>query len=280
MIGAASAPASSGNLGPGFDTLALALALRCTATSEIAESMTITEDGSTKRLDEGDMISQAVRLAVGRPMHVTLTNEVPRARGLGSSSAVTASVAGASMKALGDDGGKSKVFGIVTDLEGHADNAAAAVFGGLVVATPDGIQRLDLHESLLVVVGIPDATLQTSEARAALPETVGTDVAGRSLARLAFLVAGLADGNADTLSHAAGDELHEAPRAHLSPVTGELMQAATRAGAVHTCWSGAGPSALAFTTSATRGRVIGALSEVLGTNGEVLALDVDIQGLI
>jgi homoserine kinase len=280
MIGAASAPASSGNLGPGFDTLALALSLRCTATAEIAESMTITEGGSTKRLDDGDMISMAVRLAVGRPMHITLNNEVPRARGLGSSSAVTASVAGASLKALGDDGGKSKVFTIVNELEGHADNAAAAVFGGFVAATPDGIQRLDLHPSLLVVAGIPDAVLKTSEARSALPETVGMDVAIRSLARLAFLISGLAEGNAETLSHASGDELHEAPRAHLSPVTGDLMHAAQRAGAVHTCWSGAGPSALAFTTSATRGRVIGAMSDVLGTKGEVLALDVDTEGLI
>lgn len=280
MIGAASAPASSGNLGPGFDTLALALSLRCSATAEIAETMTITEMGSTKRLGDDDMISMAVRLAVGRPMHITLSNEVPRARGLGSSSAVAASVAGASLKALGDDEGKSKVFAIVNELEGHADNAAAAVFGGFVAATPDGIQRLELHPSLLVVAGIPDAVLKTSEARAALPETVGMDVAGRSLARLAFLISGLAEGNAETLSHASGDELHESPRAHLSPATGDLMAAARKAGAVHTCWSGAGPSALAFTTTATRGRVIGAMSDVLGPRGQVLALDVDTDGLI
>lgn len=279
MIGGASAPASSGNLGPGFDILALALSLRCSATAEIAESMTLTENGSTRRLDDDDMIAKAVRLAVARPMHITLANEVPRARGLGSSSAVTASAAGAAMKAMNTEGGKERVFSIVNELEGHADNAAAAVYGGLVAATSSGIQRLQLHESLEVVAAIPDEYLRTTDARAALPDSVNREVVTRSLGRLAFLIEGLKTGNADVLKHAAGDELHEAPRADLSPVTGDLMKAATRAGALHAAWSGAGPTALAFTTSANKGRVIGAMGEVLGTSGEVLALSVDTEGL-
>ena len=140
MIGAASAPASSGNLGPGFDTIALALGLRCTVTAEIGESMTVTEDGSTKRLADDDMIAMAVRMAAERPMHLTINNEIPRARGLGSSSAVTAAAAAAALKATNGDGGREFVFTIVDELEGHADNAAAAVYGGLVAATSEGIQ--------------------------------------------------------------------------------------------------------------------------------------------
>ena len=279
MIGSASAPASSGNLGPGFDVLALALGLRCRATAEPSDTMTITEGGSTKRLGDDDMIATAVRRAVGRPMHVTIDNEIPRARGLGSSSAVTAAAAGAAMKSTGAEGGRELVFVIVDELEGHADNAAAAVYGGLVAATSSGIQRLTLHDSLRVVVGIPEAHLKTSEARAALPAEVSRALASRSLARLTFLIEGLRTGNADALAQAAGDELHEEPRASLSPVTGELMQAAREAGAVHACWSGAGPTALAFTTDATRGRVIGAMAGVLGTTGQVLTLDVDTDGL-
>ncbi len=280
MIGAASAPASSGNLGPGFDILALALALRCTVTAEPSETMTVSENGSTRRLDDGDMIARAVMMAVGRPMHLTIDNQIPRARGLGSSSAVTAAAAGAAMKVTGDDGGRPKVFTIVDELEGHADNAAAAVFGGLVVATSDGIQRLQLHDTLHPVVGIPNAHLKTSEARAALPTEVPRDVVVRSLGRLAFVLQGLQDGNPEVLSQAAGDELHEAPRRHLSPVTHELMVAAHHAGALHVCWSGAGPTALAFVTAENRGRVIGAMAGVLGADGEVLALDVDTEGLI
>lgn len=279
MIGAASAPASSGNLGPGFDILALALTLRCQVTAQPADTMTITENGSTKRLADDDMIARAVLMAVDRPMHVTVENEIPRARGLGSSSAVTAAAAGASMKSMGDTSGPAKVFSIVTELEGHADNAAAAVFGGLVVATPDGIQKLALHESLQPVVGIPSTKLSTAKARAALAPQIDRPVVVRSLARLAFLLQGLQDGNPDVLAHAIGDELHEIPRAELSPVTQEMMVAAHHAGAVHVCWSGAGPTALAFATPQNRGRVIGAMAGVLGTDGEVLALEVDDVGL-
>jgi len=279
MIGAASAPASSGNLGPGFDTIALALGLRCTVTAEIGESMTVTEDGSTKRLADDDMIAMAVRMAAERPMHLTINNDIPRARGLGSSSAVTAAAAAAALKATNSDGGREFVFTIVDELEGHADNAAAAVYGGLVAATSEGIQRLYVHQSLKPIVAIPNAHLRTNDARAALPPDVSRAAAARSLARLTFLIEGLRSANTEVLSHAAGDELHEEPRAHLSPVTGELMEAAREAGAVHVCWSGAGPTALALATTETAGRVIGAMSGVLGLNGEVLTLNVDHEGL-
>jgi len=280
MIGSASAPASSGNLGPGFDALALALSLRCNATAEPAAEMTITEHGSTKLLDPGDMIYRAAFLAAERPMHITLNNEVPRTRGLGSSSAVTAAVAGAALKAAVGTGGRERVFEIVTEIEGFGDNAAAAVFGGFVAVSGSGVQRMQLHESLLPVVGIPHEHLATGEARAALPEQVSHGLASRTLGRVVFLVEGLREGNAETLAHAAGDELQEAPRAPLSPMTGELMEAARSAGAVHVCRSGAGPTALAFATEETRGRIIGAMSGVLGTKGEVLALSVDEDGLL
>jgi len=280
MIGEASAPASSGNLGPGFDTLALALSLRCVATAEPSDTMTITEHGSTSRLDPSDMIYRAVEMAVDRPMHITLVNEVPRARGLGSSGAVMSSAAAAAMKSVGDDGGRLKVFNLVTELEGHADNPAASIFGGLVIAAPNGVKQLRLSESLHLVVGIPDAKLRTVEARRVLPASVTLDAAARTISRLSFLLGGLVDGDIEALSHAGGDEIHEGPRAELSPISGELMDAARSAGAAHACWSGAGPSVLAFTTSADRGRVIGAMGGVLGMSGEVLALKPDYEGLI
>ena len=280
MIGEASAPGSSGNLGPGFDSLALAIALRCTATAEPSDTMTISEHGSTSRLDADDMIYRAVEMAVDRPMHVTLSNEIPRARGLWSSGAVTASVAAAAMKSIGDDGGRAKVFRISNELEGHADNPAASVFGGFVAATATGIKQMKLHDSLKLVAGIPDAKLRTSDARMVLPDSVPLDTVARTISRLSFLISGLADGDLDALQQAGGDEIHEGPRADLSPVSGELMEAARSAGAAHVCWSGAGPTVLAFTTTASRGRVIGAMGGVLGMNGEVLALRPDYEGLI
>jgi homoserine kinase len=279
-IGSASAPASSANLGPGFDTLGLALALRCTATVELADAMTISERGSTRRLGSEDLIARSVMLAIGRPAHVTLSNGVPRARGMGSSSAVAASVSGAALKAAGEGGDKGRVFEIVAELEGHGDNAAATVFGGFVAVSGGGIKRLELHPSIRIVVGIPDDPLRTSEARAALATTVSREVVCRSLGRLTFLIEGLRDANGEVLSHARGDELHEAPRASLSPVTGNMIEAAVRGGALHAAWSGAGPTTIAFTTPETRGRVIGAMGGVLGTSGEVLSLPVDYDGLV
>jgi len=279
-VGSASAPASSANLGPGFDTLGLALALRCTATVELAYAMTISEGGSTQRLGPEDLIARSVMLAIGRPAHVTLDSEVPRARGMGSSSAVAASVAAGALKAAGEGGSTARVYEIVSELEGHGDNAAATVFGGFVAVSDGGIKRLELHPSIRIVVGIPDDPLRTSDARAALTDNVSREVVCRSLGRLTFLIEGLRDANGDVLSHARGDELHEAPRAALSPVTGEMIEAAMRGGALHAAWSGAGPTTIAFTTPETRGRVIGAMSGVLGTSGEVLSLKVDYDGLV
>jgi len=280
MIGSASAPASSGNIGPGFDTLAMALSLRCTATVEDSEIMTITENGSTRRLSDDDMITRTVMMAVGKPMHVTLDNQVPRTRGLGSSSAVAASVAGAALKSTGADGGLARVFAIVTELEGHADNAAAAVFGGTVAVVDGGVKRIDVHPSIQPVAAIPRGHLKTSEARTVLPRSVPLEAVTRSLGRLVFLIEGLRDANPDVLRHARGDEIHELHRASMSPVTGELIDAALRGGALHASWSGAGPSVLALTTPETVGRVIGAMGGVLGPDGEVLALKIDYDGLI
>jgi homoserine kinase len=256
------------------------LALRCTASVELADSMTISENGSTRRLGSKDMIARAVMLAIDQPAHVTLDNDVPRARGMGSSAAVVASVAGAALKASHNDGGTARVFEIVTELEGHGDNAAAAVFGGFVAVADGGVKRLHLDDSIRIVVGIPDDPLRTVEARAALSGNVQREVVCRSLSRLVFLIEGLRDANAEVLRHAAGDELHEAPRAGLSPVTGEMIAAALRGGALHAAWSGAGPTAIAFTTPQTQGRVIGAMSGALGSHGEVLTLAVDYDGLI
>ena len=279
MIGSASAPGSSGNLGPGFDTLAIAISLRCSATAQQADAMTMTQDGVTSPVDTDDIIHKIVLAAVGRPMHLTLSNEIPRARGLGSSGAVMSAVAAAAIVASGRDVVRQEVFEMVSTLEQHPDNAAASVFGGLVVANEVHVKRLKVHDSLKLVVGIPDVMLKTSDARIALPDSVSMPAVARTIARVSFLVAGLTDGDVDALKQAGSDEVHEQQRSSLSPVTGEVIRAALRAGAAHACWSGSGPSVLAISTSANVGRVIGAMGGALGPTGEVLALRPDYDGL-
>ena len=136
----------------------------------------------------------------------------------------------------------------------------------------------DLSPKLGIVVAIPNHQLPTEEARAWLPPVVNLKAATRNLARFGFLLEGLRTGDSDALRFAAGDEMHEPFRAALAPFTDELMMAAQRAGAFHTCWSGAGPSALAFCNVGRVEVVSMALSGQLGDNGTVMVLEPTADG--
>jgi len=209
VIGVASAPASSGNLGPGFDVLALALELRCRVTASPAAAWEIVEDGTVHSPAEDDMVLRAVEAAVGRPMRLEIASDIPVSRGLGSSSAVTAAAAAAAFRATGVEPHPRRLFEIVTELEGHGDNSAAAVYGGLVAVAGSAVSRLDVDPDLHVVVGIPEATLPTEKARRALPAFVELMAASRNLARIVFLVEGLRTADRALLAAAGGDELHD-----------------------------------------------------------------------
>lgn len=274
----ASAPASSGNLGPGFDVLAMALELRCRVEAVPADAWIIHQDGSSYEPSSDDMVRRAVEAAVDQPMELLIVNDIPRSRGLGSSSAVTTAAAAAALRAVGQVPDSALLFDIVAALEGHADNAAAAVYGGLVVVSGDTWRRFETSPKLEVIVGIPDARLRTSEARSVLSAEVSRWAAARNLGRVAFLLEGLRTADPDALEAAAGDELHELPRQHLSPITAELMEAARRAGALHAAWSGAGPTAIAFATADGVDSVIVAMEETLGGQGTVRRLNVATEG--
>lgn len=279
MTAVATAPASSGNLGPGFDVLALALELRCTVKATPTATWQVIERGGEYEPGPTDLVRRAAQAAAQRPFRLEIDNLIPRARGLGSSSAVAAATAAAALRAMGLEPDSTRLFEIVAELEGHGDNAAAAVYGGLVlVADRRDIRHLEIHPALRMVVGIPEARLKTDEARAALPPEVDRWAATRNLARLGFLIEGLRTGDRDALGVAGGDELHEAPRADLSPVTGKLMVAAREAGAFHAAWSGAGPTAIAFVDETGCEAVEHAMHSILGSNGEVRCLDVASRG--
>lgn len=279
MRGVASAPASSGNLGPGFDALALALELRCRCEAEPAAEWWLEEHDRRYRPASGDLVVRAMVAAVGEhPMRLTIDNAIPRSRGLGSSSAVATAAAAAAARACGEEPSDRFLFEIVTELEGHPDNAAAAVYGGLVAARDGVVRRLPLSAELTVVVGIPETHLSTHKARAALPGAVRHAAAARNVARVVMLLEGLRTGDAEALAAAGGDELHEGPRHDLSPITHELMEAATAAGALHAAWSGAGPTAIAFTTAVAQDAVVEAMTKRLDGAGEVAVLTVADRG--
>jgi len=276
-----SAPASSANLGPGFDVVALALGMRCTVEVEEADAWEIVSEAG----GDGERLVRAAAEAAGTagPLRVRIGGDVPVGRGLGSSAALIVATVGAVRALTGTIPGGDVVLGAAARVEGHPDNVAAAVHGGLVAVGPGGsVRSLELHPSLSPLVAVPDAVLATAEARAAAAGPVGTALAARTAARLAFLLEGLRTGEAAALAEAAGDELHEVRRAHLSPLSGDLMEAARAAGAVHAAWSGAGPSVIAFVVdheaaAAVRRSWEGLLDE---SGGTVFDPGVDRVGLV
>ncbi len=280
MTGVASAPASSANLGPGFDCIALALGLRCVARAVPAEHWGVLSGGVDPGPEAAAFVTRAARSAAGeRPLSIEIESDVPRTSGLGSSAAVAVSVAAAARRAHGGAADRDEVFRVVAALEGHPDNAAAAVYGGLVAVAGDEVVRLELSPDLVPVVALPAFELSTPRARRALPDQIPHAAAARSVARAVALVAGLRSADPAALAAAAGDEIHEGYRAVLAPETAKLVGVARSAGAVHAAWSGAGPAVLALVTVASQGDVVAALQDVIGAGGRVFTPGVDYEGL-
>ena len=238
----ASAPASSANLGPGFDCLALALDLRCSVTVEASRNWTVAPIE-----DDGFVLAAAQQLHEA-PLAISIESEIPVGRGLGSSAAVLAALAAAVWRLGGRGDDLDAIFEFTAAMEGHPDNAAAAVFGGLMVSGGDGAHRLDIHDSIHPIIAVPGVTLPTSEARAVLPATVPLGAATRTGSRLLRLAEGLRTGDTELLETVLPDELHEPYRIALRPIIGELMAAARSAGAPFVAISGAGPSVIALAT--------------------------------
>jgi homoserine kinase len=277
----ARAPASAANLGPGFDALALAVDRYVEVEIEPAARLTVRSEGEGAGLAD-DASHLAARVAVDVVGHdrlaITVRSQIPVARGLGSSAALAAAAAAAA--------GATDPLGVAARVDGHPENAAASVVGGLVAAgTVGGTARaahLPLDPSLVVVVIVPDRTLPTAEARQVLPDRVDRPDAAFNLGRMGLLLAGLADRRA-LVREATEDRLHQDYRSALFPEAPDLLAALVDGGALAACWSGAGPSLLGFTTVADEPAVRSAARVALaaaGVAGRVLVLRPDLVGLV
>ena len=270
----ASAPASSANLGPGYDVAALALDLRCEVTARPAASWEIRSAGAPAPDSTVTMLTTLAGDA--GPFEIDIESEIPSTRGLGSSAALLV----AASAAMTGDPDADAAYAAALEVEGHPDNVAAAAHGGLVLVGPEGtIHRGAVHPSLHVVLAIPDDVLSTADARSVLAEEVDRGVAVRTAARMALLVEGLRTGDAAALTAALGDEMHEQPRGVLTDLPGSLIAAALGSGAVYAAWSGAGPAVIALALEDSIDEVTAALGFVLGEEGEMIEIDIDREGV-
>ena len=275
-------PASSANLGPGFDTLAVALELYVEVTLEPADSFSITSEGCGAGLydDERHLAAIVAARVLGHAnfsMHVN--SSIPVARGLGSSAALAIAAAAVS--------GAIDPLALASEVDGHAENAAASLLGGLVVA---GLQRgegalarsLPLDDAWRFVVVIPDEQLETATARRVLPASVDFADAVRNVNSLGLLIAGLANHELFVAS-SMDDALHQPYRMPVLSYAAPLLATLRESGAAGSCWSGAGSTMLGLCTDATSGDVATAASSFLhdqGVAGTVLTLRADRTGLV
>jgi homoserine kinase len=277
----ARAPASSANLGPGFDTLALALSLYVEVDVEPADVLSVHSEGEGSELptDSSHLAAKVATSVAGHDrLAITVRSQIPVGRGLGSSASLAAAAAAAA--------GADDPLSVAARVDGHPENAAASVLGGLVTATTiEGrplAAPLALDPGLRFVVLVPSRPLATARARQALAAQVPHHDASFNLGRMGMLIAGLA--NHRLLVHeATEDRLHQAARTPLFPESSHLLAGLVEAGALAACWSGAGPSLLGICEAATAPSVRAAGDELLAeanVTGSALLLDADSEGLV
>jgi homoserine kinase len=290
------APATSANLGPGFDSLGLALSLYDTVQARVLPGgievhVTGVGAGDVGRGEE-HLVVRAMRVAFtamgAEPpgIGITCRNEVPQGFGLGSSAAaiVAGLLAG---RALGGPDGvaalpDAEVLRLACDIEGHPDNVAACLLGGLTVAwdSEAGVRvaRLMPLAGLAPVVCVPAEPLATAKARLALPAQIAHAAAAANAARAALLIAGLT-GRPELLFDGTEDFLHQPFRAAAMPATTALIGRLRSAG-IAAVVSGAGPSVLALIVDGDQSSAdtVAKIAGEAGSRWQILAVDVDVDG--
>jgi homoserine kinase len=276
-------PATTANMGPGFDVLGLALSLY-----NIYE---FKEDPNSV-LDDKNMIHRAYKYtfqAMGKDVvnaEITVEAEIPSSRGLGSSAAcIAAGIMGAN-SIMGNTLGKEDILNIATQLEGHPDNVAPAIYGGLMISVmdEDGIvtNRLELSDDLRFIALVPEFQLSTAEARAVLPREIPLKDAVYNAGRVSILISALATGRDDLIFQGLKDRIHQPYRGVLIPDFDRIIEISRKFGALGSYLSGAGSTIMCI-VKGDPGRFLSDMEKYLSrlpNNWRAIPLQPDYEGTV
>lgn len=279
-------PATSANMGPGFDALGIALELAGEVTVEWSDRPATF---SESRADQFALAAaRTLYERVGRPvppgLRARYDGDIPVGRGLGASAVLRVGALVGANALLGGPLDEEGVLALATELEGHADNVAPALFGGfqVCVITDTGIHHVaaPLPETLRAVVFVPDLDMPTNESRRLLPPSLSRQDCVHNIGRAALLVAALAAGRLDLLDVATSDVLHQPARSRLFPEMNAIFTAAREAGALGAYLSGGGSAimALANGREAQIGEAMAARAHAAGREGRVIITRPSKQG--
>ena len=268
-------PASSANLGPGFDVLAAALQLHLEVEVEETGRFEVVTDLDIARDRRNLCVRAFEALHPAEDFTFTIRGEIPLSGGLGSSAAAIVAGAMAADHLFELD---ADLLAVATEVEGHPDNVAAALFGGFVVSADGDATRFEVPAGLEAILVVPDEPVRTKEARAALPAEVPMTDAVFNVAHASLLVLGLARGEWDLVARGLHDRLHQPRRASLYPRSLALAERAPALGALGATISGAGPAVLVWTHYEQTGGVARALGRETEGWARVMRVPFEPQG--
>lgn len=287
-------PATSANLGPGFDCLGVALNLyNIIEVEEIGEGLKIEMNGNVGKIptNENNLVYKSMKAVfdkVGyfpKGLRIIQTNGIPMTRGLGSSAACIVGGIYAANYIVNKELSSQELAVLAASLDGHPDNTTPAIMGGMVVSVLEGNAlfhaSINIPDNLKFVAFIPEFTLSTVKARMILPERIFRKDAVFSASRAALLAASLANGKIENLSCALNDKLHQPYRKKLIPGMEKIFEKCIESGAVGCYLSGAGPTLIAILESEYDefcSRIKPFLNS-LRTSWELKMLDVDVKGV-
>ncbi len=261
-------PASTANLGPGFDTLGMALELYAWIEMGIATETRVTLYGEQMKhipSDKNNLIykvAQQLFAAAGvqhPELEIAMYSDIPLTRGLGSSASAIVGALYAANALIGNRFTDDELFQMAVKLENHPDNVGPSIFGGIIAAFWDGVRaehiRIKPDERLEVLVAIPDFQLSTEKARHVLPQQISMKDAVYNLGHASVLVAALSAGRLDMIKLAMKDALHQPYRSALIPGMATILRDADQYGALGIALSGAGPTFIAFVEQSSPDKV-------------------------